>query len=236
MNIERQLDRFWDRLLLLVLNGSLVAAVASYLLPDSVFPGGAEMREGMVAASAFLFGLLCFYLAATGVLREMFRVLKKGLQRRRKRHYPQTEEERAYAEYRYAVLPDIPPALLRKRMSAWMKNNEEDGVDTEIWEDTAEHYVLHGEDGDDCYGMDAAFSGEDYVLALSFLSAENDYTHAEQKRLIPASLHRAWKKMLMPWGPFDIPVNALIIRHGGETRLYPKGAEGNVRQIVDLSG
>lgn len=232
---ERRLDRFWNRLLLTMLNGSLVAAVGAYVLPDSVFPGGADTREGILAVSACLFGLLCFYLAATGVLRETYRALKDGLCRRRKRRHPQTQEERAYAEYRYTVLPDIPPALLRMRMTAWMKKNEEDSADTETWEDTAEHYALFCEDADDCCCLDAAFCGEDYALAFSFDSAENDYSRAEQKRLIPASLHRAWKPMLMPRAPYELPVNVLLIRHDGETRLYPEGEEGNVRQILDLS-
>ena len=228
------IDRLFDRLLMTLLFTAPLVVLMAYLLPPSVFPGGEGMREGIIACGLFLWLITCVYSIILGLVGDTFRNLRHALQRRRKRRHPQTEEERAYAEYRYAVLPDIPPALLRERMTAWVKKNEEDGVDTEIWEDTAEHYVLHGEDADDCYCMDAAFAGEDYVLTLSFLSAENDYTRAEQKRLIPGSLHGAWKKMLMPWEPYDLPVNALLIRHEGQLRLYPDVAKEELFRNIFL--
>lgn len=226
MNRERQFDRFWNGLLLVVFLAAPVAVLLTYLLPPSVFPGGERMREGILACAVFLWLLVGAY----GILCGSAGEWRQALQRRRKRRHPQTAEERAYAEYRYTVLPDMPPALLRERMTAWVKKTEEAEGCVEIWEDTAEHYALSGE-STDCYCMAAAFSGEDYVLVLSFTSAENDYTRAEQKRLIPASLHGAWKEILMSWEPYDIPVNALLIRHEGQLRLYPEGAEEKARQI-----
>ncbi len=214
---ESRVDCFWNGLLLTALCGSYVAAVGSYLLPDSFFPGGAKMREGIVAASAFLFGLLCFYLAASGVFKEMYGVLKDALRRRRKRRHPQTEEERSYAEYRYTVLPDLPPALLRERLNAWFKAD----VDEDLWIDNEKEWV-GGRYGESPYAyINAAFWGEDYVLTLTPEDAENDFSHAEQKKLIPAELRPIWKEMLLPWEPMNCPVNALIIRRSGETRLYP---------------
>ncbi len=224
---ERQFDRFGNGLLLAVFLAAPLVVLPAYLLPPSVFPGGERMREGILASAVFLWLLVSAYCILCGLAGDW----KQALQRRRKRSHPQTEEERAYAEYRYSVLPDIPPALLRERMTAWVKKNEEAEGCVEIWEDTAAHYALSSESADDCYCMAAAFSGEDYVLALSFSSAENDYTRAEQKCLIPASLHGAWKEILMTWETYDIPVNALLIRHEGQLRLYPVGAEANARQM-----
>lgn len=220
MNLERQFDRFWNGLLLAVFFAAPVVVLSAYLLPSSVFPGGERMREGVLASAVFLWLLVSAYCILCGSAGEW----RHALQRRRKRRHPRTAEERAYAEYRYTMLPDIPPALLRERMTAWVKKTEDAEGCVEIWEDTAEHYALSGESSDDCDDMAAAFSGEDYVLALSFPSAENDYTRAEQKRLIPASLHGAWKEMLTTWETYDIPVNALLIRHEGQLLLYPEGA------------
>lgn len=222
MNFERQFDRFWNGLLLAVFLAAPLVVLLTYLLPPSVFPGGERMRDGILASAGFLWLIVSAYCIFCGLAGEG----RRALQRRRKRRHPQTVEERAYAECRYTVLHDIPPALLRERMTAWVKKTEAAEGCVEIWEDTAEHYALSVENPDDCYGMAAAFSGEDYVLALSFPSAENDYTRAEQKRLIPASLHGSWEEMLMTWERYDIPVNALLIRHEGQLRLYPEGAEG----------
>lgn len=230
MNFERQFDRVWMGLLLAVFLAAPVVVLLTYLLPPSVFPGGERMREGILASAVFLWLIVSIYSILCGFAGDW----RQALQRRRKRRHPQTAEDRAYAEYRYTVLPDIPPVLLRERMTAWVKKNEETEGCVEIWEDTAEHYALSGESADDCYCMAAAFSGEDYVLALSCPSAENDYTRAEQKPLIPASLHGACKEMLMSWELCDIPVNALLIRHDGQLRLYPEGMEEKVRQIVDM--
>lgn len=220
MKLERQFDRFWNGLLLTVFLAAPVVALLAYLLPPSVFPDGERMREGILASAVFLWLIVSAYCILCGLAGDG----RLDLQRRRKRRHPQTAEERAYAEYRYTVLPDMPPALLRERMTAWVKKTEEAEGCVEIWVDTAEHYALSSESSEDCYGMGAAFSGEDYVLALSLPSAENDYTRAEQKRLIPASLHRAWKEIQMTWETYDIPVNALLIRHEGQLRLYPEGA------------
>lgn len=230
MKLERQFDRFWNGLLLSVFLAAPVVVLLTYLLPPSVFPDGERMREGILASAVFLWLIVSAYCILCGLAGDG----RESLQRRRKRRHPRTEEERAYAEYRYTMLPDIPPALLRERMTAWVKKTEEAEGCVEIWEDTAEHYTLSCESADACYCMGAAFSGEDYVLILSFSYAENDYTRAEQKRLIPASLHRAWKEIQMTWEQYDIPVNAFLIRHEGQLRLYPEGAEGSVRQIVDL--
>lgn len=214
---EQRFDRFWNGLLLTALCGSLVAALGAYLLPTSCFPDGAKMREGILAASAFLCALLCFYLVTTGVAKETYRRLEYRLRRRRKRRHPQTEEERAYAEGRSCVLPDLPPALLRERLKVWCKPVEAD----DVWFDTEGEWV-GGRNGEEpCAYIDAAFAGEDYVLTLTLEAAENDFSHAEQKKLIPAELHAVWKEMLLPWEPMGCPVTALIIRHGGETRLYP---------------
>lgn len=227
MNFERQFDRFWNGLLLTVFLAAPLVALLTYLLPPSVFPGGEKMREGILVSAFFLWILVSSFCILCGLAGEW----RQTLQRRRKRCHPKTAEERAYAECRYTVLHDIPPALLRERMTAWVKKNEAAEGCVEIWEDTAEHYALSCESADDCYCMAAAFSGEDYVLALSFPSAENDYTRAEQQRLIPAALHGAWKKILMTWETYDIPVNALLIRHEEQLRLYPEGAEGKVTFI-----
>lgn len=224
--LESRFDCLWNSLLLASMSGSLVAAVGAYLLPDSFFPDGAKMREGMIAASAFLFALTCFYLVATGEAKETYRRLKDSLQRCRKRRHPQTEEECAYAEARSCVLPDLPPALLRERLNAWCKPVEVD----DLWFDTAEEWV-GGRNGEKHRAyIDAAFAGEDYVLTLTLDSAENDFSHAEQKRLIPAELRPVWKEMLLPWEPMDCPVNALIIRRGGETRLYPDALHGRLQE------
>lgn len=214
---EQRFDCFWNGLLLAAVNISLVAAVGAYLLPASFFPDGAKMREGIIAASACLFALLCLYLSVTGIAKEMYRALKDSLRRRRKRRHPQTEEERAYAEGRSCVLPDLPPALLRERLNAWCKADEEN-VEDDPWIDTEKEWA-GGRLGE--AHIDAAFAGEDYVLTLTIDSVENDFSHAEQKKLIPAELRPVWKEMLLPWEPLGMPVNALIIRHGGETRLYP---------------
>lgn len=218
MNFERQFDRFWNGLLLAVFLAAPLVALLTYLLPPSVFPGGERMREGILVSAVFLWLIVSAY----GILCGLAGDGSHALLRRCKRRHPQTAEERAYAECRYTVLPDIPPALLRKRMTAWVKKNEAAEGCVEIWEDTAERYVLSVESSDDCYGMAAAFSGEDYVLALSCPSAENDYTRDAQKRLMPASLHGAWEEILMWWERYDIPVNALLIRHEGQVRLYPE--------------
>ena len=214
---ESRFDCLWNSLLLASMSGSLVAVVGAYLLPDSFFPDGAKMREGMIAAASFLCLILCLYLSVTGIAKEMYRALKDSLRRRRKRRHPQTEEERAYAEGRSCVLPDLPPALLRERLNAWCKPVEVD----DVWFDTEKEWV-GGRNGEKHRAyIDAAFAGEDYVLTLTLDSAENDFSHAEQKRLIPAELRPVWKEMLLPWEPMDCPVNALIIRRSGETRLYP---------------
>ena len=218
MNWERQFDRFWNGLLLAVFLAAPVVVLLTYLLPPTVFPGGEGMREGILASAVFLWLLVGAY----GILCGSEGEWRQALQRRRKRRHLQTAEERAYAECRYTMLPDVPPSLLRERMTAWVKKTEEAEGCVEIWEDTAEHYALSCESSDDCYCMAAAFSGEDYVLALSFPSAENDYTRDAQKCLMPASLHGAWEEILMWWERYDIPVNALLIRHEGQVRLYPE--------------
>lgn len=214
---EQRFDRFWNGLLLTALGGSLVAALGAYLLPASCFPDGAEMREGMIAAASFLFLILCLYLSVTGIAKEMYRALMDSLRRRRKRRHPQTEEERAYAEGRSCVLPDLPPALLRERLKVWCKPVEAD----DVWFDTEGEWVGGRYGEEPCAYIDAAFAGDDYVLTLTLEAAENDFSHAEQKKLIPAELHAVWKEMLLPWEPMNCPVTALIIRQGGETRLYP---------------
>ena len=214
---ERQFDRFWNGLLLTALCGSLVTALGAYLLPTSCFSDGAKMREGMIAAASFLFLILCLYLSVTGIAKEMYRALMDSLHRRRKRRHPQTEEERAYAEGRSCVLPDLPPALLRERLNAWVKADEENI----LLIDTEKEWAGGRYEKEPYDYINAAFEGEDFVLALTLEAAENDFSPAEQKKLIPAELHAVWKEMLLPWEPMDCPVTALIIRHGGETRLYP---------------